>query len=86
MKNNIETLALKILISCNKKPLSRKSLSQNFKRHPIEKREESVNKLLKEELIEAREMPKPNAARTPTFFYITKTGMVFIEQYLESFN
>lgn len=83
-ENSIRVLSIKILISTAKKALSKKALSQNFKRHPIELRTKSINWLLKYHYIESREMPMPGVKRTPTFYFITEKGQGFLEEHIQT--
>jgi len=78
----LKNLSIKILLSCNKKPLSKKDITQNFKRHSSQCRLESISELLHNELLQEREMPKPNARRVPTYYFITLKGNQWLENYL----
>ena len=80
---NLEKLSIKILIGCDKKPLSKRDITQNFKRHPNEHRLKAINELLHHQFIVQKELPKPNTRRVPTYHFITVIGKAWITNYLE---
>ena len=71
-------------MGCNKKPLSKRDITQNFKRHATNLRLESIETLLKHQLIEKKEMPKPDTRRVPTYYFITNEGTLWLNQYLSA--
>lgn len=79
------SLAIKILIGCDKKSLSKKDITQHFKRHPHEFRLNSIAELLSNGLIEKKEMPHPNTKKQPTYYFITDNGKKWLKKYLEHF-
>lgn len=82
----IDALSIKILISCDKKPLSKRDITQNFKRHSCECRRVSIEELLCHKLIEQKEMLKPGVRRVPTYYFISAKGKEWLKNYLSVLN
>jgi hypothetical protein len=85
MNINLSTLGIKILLKCNVKALSMHDVTQLYKSHKKEERDEVIKQLLLDKYIEAIKMPKPNTRKTPTYYLITKKGIKWVQNYLDSF-
>lgn len=83
MNISLNLLSIKILQSCSTKKLSKKDISQNFKRHPIENRKISLNELLLHKLIYEEVFLNQNSKKPTTYFLISEIGKDWLKNYYE---
>ena len=81
MNISLNLLSIKILQSCSTKRLSKKDISQNFKRHPIENRGISINELLLHKLIYEEVVLNQNSKKPTTYFSISELGKNWLKTY-----
>ena len=85
MHTELSVLEIRLLIKCNKSPLSKRDVTQIFRHYAKSERDEAVHQLLQKELIHLRLMPKEGSGRTPTFYFITDKGKQWLTEYNATF-
>ena len=83
---DLSILEIKILLKCYERPYSRTRITRLFFRYPVPGRDNALNNLIRNKLIIAKQIPKPNASRTPVFYEITDDGKIWIKSYLDKYR
>ena len=84
-QSELSVLERRILFRCQKSLLGKSYLSQLYVRYSKIERDAAIKQLIKQRLILAKEMPKPNTTRTPIFFEITKKGKQWVAEYMANY-
>lgn len=85
MHIELETLEILILLKCYKKLSSRTYISRTLFKYPKVEREKALDNLIKNNLIIAKQMPKPGATVIPVFYQITDEGKAWVKDYLDNY-
>ena len=72
-------------MKCDEKPITKTDVTQFYKRHSREDRQEAINALLENNLIELKKRPKAGTHKAPTFYFITQDGKIVLNQYKEGY-
>lgn len=87
MKNlTLSELEIKILMRCKTSPVSKRDITQMYKKNKKIEKEMVINSLVDFGYIKETKLPKPDTKKTPTFYFITEAGEKWIEQYLKFFD
>lgn len=82
---NRPSLEIRMLFKCAKKPMSKSNISNLFHRYSIEDREQALENLISDKLIEMKEMPRPDTKKPPVFYFISDAGKEWLKQYEASY-
>lgn len=78
-------LSVKILLRLSRGMISKKYVTNLYGRYKKEDRDEAINGLLEQGLIESIELPKPGANKAPTFYKITEKGALWLDDYMKNY-
>jgi transposase-like protein len=78
-------LAIRILQKCAEQTVSKTAVTQYYKKHTKEEREEAVRLLLEEQYIIAQVMPRPDTRKAPTFYVISDKGRKWLKEYYKMY-
>ncbi|MGD9108814.1 MAG: hypothetical protein PVI75_06575 [Gammaproteobacteria bacterium] len=73
---------IKMLLKLYEKPLNKTNLAKIFWRIKKSTREEILKNLMLNNLIYAKEMPKPKTKKTPIYYFLTEKGTIWISNYI----
>jgi hypothetical protein len=85
MNIELSPLEIRLLIKCNKAPLSKRDVTQYLRKYPKVERDAAIVRLVENGFIQSRVMPKEGSGKTPTFHFITDKGKKWLEHYYSSF-
>jgi hypothetical protein len=78
-------MQIRFLLWCVKRPISKTDVTKIYRQYSIEERDECIQGLLDSNLVEMRVLPKANARKSPTFYYITDKGKKWLTEYEKNF-
>ncbi len=81
LKIALTTLQIKVLLKCADKPLSKRNVTQVFSQYKKPERDQAIDELIYTGFLEAKELPKPGAKKTPIFYIATSKGIKWVEDY-----
>ena len=80
LKIAFTTLQIKILLKCAG-PLSKRAVTQVFSKHKKPERDQAIDELINKGFLEAKELPKPGAKKTPVFYMLSSKGEKWVGEY-----
>lgn len=84
MNISLNLLSIKILLSCSKNKISKRDISQHYKRHPINNRNLAINELLQEKLIREEFFVSDNSKKPTTYYFATELGKDWLATYYKN--
>lgn len=80
--DNLNTLEIKILLSCSKGVFTKSALSQISKqKYSLIEKQKAVRKLIIQDLLIEKALPKIGSKKTPVFYSLTEAGKKWVKEY-----
>jgi coproporphyrinogen III oxidase-like Fe-S oxidoreductase len=83
--DELSQLETRILLKCQTQPISKRDITQLYRKFTKSERDQAVQQLVRKGLLDERKMFKPGVAKTPTFYFITEDGEKWAKGYLANF-
>jgi len=81
LDKQLTVFQIRILLKCEDKPISQYYITNSFRKYTRQQREDELAQLVKEGMLEMKELPKKGTNKIPTFYFITEQGKLWVEQY-----
>lgn len=83
---HLSELAIKILLRCNRNPISKHEVTQFYKKYAKAERDSTIDYLFKNDYIRIARVPKLGSGKIPTYYFIIEKGKNWIRDYLKLFK
>ncbi len=77
----LSQLSIRILFKCHEKLLQKKYISQYYSRYTASERQNAIETLLSNSLIEAEQILRPGIRKAATVYKITDIGKKWVSEY-----